>query len=205
MRAPCPDLEAALRGDRAAQERLFADLYPLVRKQMAFALGFSPLVDEAVQESLIEIYRSLHTYRGEAAFSTWALRIAVRTGRRFVRKERRDPASPEIAAELTEAQWNRAGEPAEPASPALHALVRGLMGLAPKKREAFIVMELLGITAAEAGHALGIPPNTAASRCRHAKLELRRALPAWLRAVHAEPAPISPGTTPIHDAETTTH
>jgi DNA-directed RNA polymerase specialized sigma24 family protein len=48
--------------------------------------------------------------------------------------------------------------------------------LTEKKRDAFILMSLLELTAEEAGVALGIPANTAASRDRHARAELEALL-----------------------------
>ena len=54
-------VRAAQRGDRAAQERVFAALYPLVRKQLYFQHGSSlqGSLDEAVQESMMTIFRAL--------------------------------------------------------------------------------------------------------------------------------------------------
>ena len=49
---------------------------------------------------------------------------------------------------------------------------RALAALDPKKREAFVLMGIFELTAAEAGRALGTFANTAASRFRHARAEL---------------------------------
>jgi DNA-directed RNA polymerase specialized sigma24 family protein len=51
-------------------------------------------------------------------------------------------------------------------------LRRALAKLAPKKRDAFVLMAIFELTAAEAGRALGTFANTAASRFRHARAEL---------------------------------
>jgi DNA-directed RNA polymerase specialized sigma24 family protein len=52
-------------------------------------------------------------------------------------------------------------------------LQRALAALNPKKRSAFVLMEIFDLTAEEAGKALGVPANTAASQCRHARRELQ--------------------------------
>jgi DNA-directed RNA polymerase specialized sigma24 family protein len=51
-------------------------------------------------------------------------------------------------------------------------LQRALAALSPKKRDAFVLMEIFELSQEEAGRVLGVPANTAASQCRHARAEL---------------------------------
>lgn len=69
-----------------------ANLYCPVRKHLALQLGFSALVDEAVQESMLTTLGSLRSFRGEASPNTWALKVASPTARRYVRAQRRHQA-----------------------------------------------------------------------------------------------------------------
>ncbi len=55
-------------------------------------------------------------------------------------------------------------------------LERLLAGLAPCKREAFILVELEQMTVVEAGQALGVNANTMSSRVRAARQELEQAI-----------------------------
>jgi RNA polymerase sigma-70 factor (ECF subfamily) len=55
-------------------------------------------------------------------------------------------------------------------------LERLLAGLAPKKREAFILVDLEEMTLLEAGQALGVNANTISARVRAARHELKEAL-----------------------------
>ena len=57
-------------GDDRARATLFARLYPLVRKHVSFVLGFDPATDDAVQESMVQIFRALPKFRGESSPST---------------------------------------------------------------------------------------------------------------------------------------
>lgn len=163
-------VRAAQSGDRAAQERVFAELYPLVRKQLYFQHGSTShgILDEAVQESMMQIFRGLPRYRGEAKLSTWALKIAIRQGRRHAKRLRTNST-------ISLDDWQEAGFTSAPSATAAQ-LRKLLASLQPKKREAFILMDILEMTASEAGAALSVSANTAASRCRHARLELRRGI-----------------------------
>jgi len=175
MEAPSTQqIRRAQMGDRNAQEQVLAYLYPYVRKHLSFVIGFRSFIeDEAVQESLLQIYRALPSFRFRASIKTWALRIASRTTRRLLRAHRRQLAT-----------FSESGVPPEDVPDGfsvqddatrddLIALAAHLAKLGLKKREAFVLIEVLGLTAQEAGAVLGVSPNTAASRHRHARGELR--------------------------------
>ena len=156
-------------GDAVATTALLRGLFPVIRKQIHFLIGPGPVADDAVQETLIALHRGLPRFRGEASPRTWASTIATRIARRVRRKEARYVASdepPEIAVFDTDLAG--AAE--------LHVLRAALDTLAPKKREAFVLMGILELSAEEAGRALGTFANTAASRYRHARAELEEYL-----------------------------
>jgi RNA polymerase sigma-70 factor (ECF subfamily) len=56
------------------------------------------------------------------------------------------------------------------------ALGRALDALSDKKRAAFLLVEIEGLTAEEAGQALSVPPATVRTRLFHARRELLAAL-----------------------------
>lgn len=147
-------------------EAALAELYPLVRKHLGFLLGFHSLAEDAVQESMLAIYLALPGFRGQSTRTTWALAIASRVGRRYLRREERLSRSP---GELAPAP---AGFDPPAGSAELLLLIRCLERLPPKKREAFILMAIFELSAREAAAVLGTFANTAASRYRHARNEL---------------------------------
>lgn len=61
-------------------------------------------VADLLQEMLLQIWRSLPSYRGEAAMETWAYRIAMNTGLTHLRREikRRGVMETNDAAQLVE-------------------------------------------------------------------------------------------------------
>ena len=152
-------------GDPVATGELLRDLYAVVRKQIHFILGSGPAVDDAVQDTMIALHRGLPGFRGEANVRTWAIAIALRTARR---QRRRDARHPHGGDDLEVATFDvdQAG------AAELAVMRRALATLDLKKREAFVLMGILELTAAEAGPALGTFANTAASRFRHARAEL---------------------------------
>lgn len=168
---PDPLVELARRaraGEAAASAALFRALYAVVRKHIHFQIADSALVEDAVQETMIALHRGLPRFRGEASPRTWAIAIAVRIARRIRRKHARYVVDAELDVAIFDTDATGAAE--------LAMLQRALATLAPKKREAFVVMGILELSAEEAGKALGTFANTAASRYRHARAELEALL-----------------------------
>jgi RNA polymerase sigma-70 factor, ECF subfamily len=153
-------------GEKAARDELLAELYKIVRKQVFFTIGGGPLAEDAVQETMIALYRGLPAFRGEAHPRTWAITIAMRTAQKLRRRESRHIPVEEVDTAIFDTDMAAAGE--------LVALQAALTRLSPKKRDAFVLMSLLELTAEEAGKALGTFANTAASRNRHACTELAK-------------------------------
>lgn len=169
MPSDLAQLAAAARdGDPAARRELLAALYVVVRKHVYFVLrGAQALADDAVQETMIAIHRGLADFRGDANPRSWALTIATRTAYRLRRKEARYVPSGDddaLEVEIFDVDQRGAAE--------LAALRKLLADLAPKKRDAFVLMAIFELSAEEAGRALGTFANTAASRYRHARAEL---------------------------------
>jgi RNA polymerase sigma-70 factor (ECF subfamily) len=160
--------QRAVAGDRSALQSLFRALFPLVHKHLSFVLGFSPLVEDAVQESMLGIHRALPRFRGEAAITTWALTIASRIAARHARRERRHQAE-ELDRAIADSIY---GHDTAASAAEMQLLVKALGQLTVKKRLAFVLFAILDCSATEAGQVLGTSPNTAASRYRHARQEL---------------------------------
>lgn len=158
----------ARNGDAAARDALLRELYTVVRKHIYFTIGGGPLAEDAVQETMIAMYRGLPGFRGDAHPRTWAITIATRTAHKLRRREARHVIVEDLDAEVFDLDQAAAAE--------LVMLRRALAGISEKKREAFILMSILELTAQEAGKVLGTFANTAASRDRHARAELETIL-----------------------------
>jgi RNA polymerase sigma-70 factor (ECF subfamily) len=151
-------------GDVRARDELLRLLYTAVRKHVYFVIGGGPLAEDAVQETMIAIYRGLASFQGDAHPRTWALTIATRIARRLRARDARHIPTDELDRAIFDIDESGAAE--------MVLLRRALAQLSPKKRDAFILMSLLDLTAEETGKALSTFANTAASRDRHARTEL---------------------------------
>jgi RNA polymerase sigma-70 factor (ECF subfamily) len=134
-------------------------------------------LDDAVQDAFLVVHTRLASFEGRSSLRTWIFGIA----RRVARDHR---PSPRAYADAVEADTLEALPDVDTKSPlaSLEAiedarLLEGLLaGLAPDKREAFILVELEQMTVLEAGQALGVNPNTMSSRVRAARREIGQAL-----------------------------
>jgi RNA polymerase sigma-70 factor (ECF subfamily) len=75
-------------GDRAAQHELFHRQKRRVHATLYRILGSNSEIDDLVQEAFLEIFRSLHTFRGEALLSTWIDRLTVRVAYAYIGRRR---------------------------------------------------------------------------------------------------------------------
>jgi RNA polymerase sigma-70 factor (ECF subfamily) len=151
-------------GDTASRDLLLRELYGVVRRHIYFMIGGGPLAEDAVQETMVAMYRGLAAFRGEASPRTWAITIATRTAQKLRRREARHVVVDDLDAQVFDIDQAAAAE--------LVMLRRALAKISEKKRDAFVLMSILDLTAQEAGKVLGTFANTAASRDRHARAEL---------------------------------
>jgi len=77
------------------KDQAIADLREILSKGLFFALvnrvprnKLDPLVDDFAQDSLLRVLDNLDTFRGEAKFTTWAQKIAVRVALTELRRQR---------------------------------------------------------------------------------------------------------------------
>ena len=102
LRAP-EDLQLAGRcvsGDRSAQRELFQREKRRVHATLYRVLGSNTEMEDLLQETFIEVFKSLGNFRGEAQLSTWIDRISVRVAYAHLTRNRIRPARLESVPEL---------------------------------------------------------------------------------------------------------
>jgi RNA polymerase sigma-70 factor (ECF subfamily) len=82
---------AAQGGDRSAMDQLLRRHYDRIYAVCRRVTGGTKNADDACQEALIKITRSLPRFDERAAFSTWAYRIATNASLDELRKRKRRP------------------------------------------------------------------------------------------------------------------
>lgn len=125
------------------------------------------------QEVMIIVHRRLPDFKGESVRG-WLYGICVRVAsdhRRSARARREIPHGelPESAAEATQLEQLDQGAQRQ-------RLMRALERISDEKRAALVLYEVEELTLAEVAEALGVPLQTAYSRIKAARQELRREL-----------------------------
>jgi RNA polymerase sigma-70 factor (ECF subfamily) len=180
-------VERARERDPRARRELAARSYGSVRRWARGWTDSAADADDLAQDVMVRMLRTLDQFAGDARFTSWlyaltrsaALDRRRSEGRERERREhpravenlRSDPApDPELRAE-------RRAE--------LDALERLLDTLPERQREAFELIELQGMSSAEAGELLGIEPVSVRAHLHRA----RRALRTLILANHPHLAP----------------
>jgi RNA polymerase sigma-70 factor (ECF subfamily) len=174
--------------DRDAIRETLEELLPHVRRWLFRLLGHSPDLDDATQEVLAELAGFLPRFEGRSKLETAAHTIATRVAYRYFAKQKTVTleAVPEPVAPHVDADTRLV------AREALARLQRCLRRLPPKRRAAFVLCAIEGMTPAEAARMAGT--TALAMRCRllWARREVSRMLAHdpylahWLPNVDAE-------------------
>ena len=130
------------------------------------------LAQDAAQDTFVKAWRRLETFRGECDERTWLMRIAINTCRDYHRTawlrhvDRSTPleALPEAGAEDVHPD----GE-----------VIRAVMALSRREREAVLLRYYQEMSIAEAAQALRISPSAVKQRLQRANRRLRDRLKEW--------------------------
>jgi RNA polymerase sigma-70 factor (ECF subfamily) len=136
--------------------------------------------DEAVQETMLRVYRGLGTFNGRYQLQAWVARIATNVSldmvRARARRPQRDPVTPDISenARLIVALTD---DPSEAVERVLdQEEIRSILSEIPDHhREALVLREFEGRSHEEIGEALGVSPQQAKALIHRAKKSFRRA------------------------------
>ncbi len=106
-------VEAVREGDRPAFELLYERYLPRVYRFVGKRLRNRADVEETVQEVFINVFSSVHTWRGEAPFAAWVFGLTRRTiAARFKRKRHETvPLSSEDEGVGASAELGRGDDP----------------------------------------------------------------------------------------------
>lgn len=171
-------VERSLQGD----SRAFADL---VRRyeRLVFRIAGGFLrdrgeVEDVAQEAFLKAYEALAGFRAGAPFGPWIAQIATRTcyDRLRARQRRGEVAWDDLSvSEQAEARSFAAGRPADDTTAARDLAERALATLSPKDRQALMLADALGHTAAEVGQMMGCTALAVRLRLHRARRAMRQA------------------------------
>ncbi len=150
--------------------------------------GNVALADDLAQETFIQAWRNLKSFRQEARFSTWLYRIATNCWLMDARKRKEqllgdrdaevidDEGDDDVPREAT-AYGDHAA-----ASTLKHDLARAMRLLTEQERAAIVQCYDNDLSHEEAAYVLGCPVGTVKTHIHRAKQKLKTALAAWAPA-----------------------
>ena len=174
------------RSDRALVDRVLAgaraDFEQLVRRHNQRLYRATRAItrddadaEDALQHAWLEIYRHLGQFRGDAAFTTWATRIAINAA---IAQTRRRPALVEVSDDVDggPALAVERGELGRVLEACLHELPQG-------NREVMVLRDVLELDTAETAACLGLSEAAVRVRLHRARAAVAAALTE--RTLHA--------------------
>lgn len=146
--------------------------------------------EDGAQETMINAFRHLKSFRGEAKFSTWLVTIAMNEGRKRLRKVKVAAETPlEIPTDENEGDFTPAvltdwrEIPLEALErKELRKKLREAVELLPEKyREVFVLRDIEGLNQEETAAALGISVTLVKVRLHRARMMLQKGLVPYLK------------------------
>jgi RNA polymerase sigma-70 factor (ECF subfamily) len=169
------DLLARFRAaTRAERDAAFEEIFRAHRGRV-FALcqrlcASRALAEDAFQETFLDVYKGLRSFRGESQLGTWIYRIAMRTA---LRVRARHPAPVDLDFDLA----GVAPHDALDARDRARRVQAALDALPAEQRVVVALFAVDGLSHAEIADILGIPEGTVWSRLHKGRKALAAALP----------------------------
>jgi len=173
-------VELASRGDGGAFERLVLRHQNSVYSQALRITGDRQDAQDVAQDVFIRIYRSLSSFKGDCAFSTWVYRVCSNMCIDFMRKNRKNAALSLAVIETDDGGEIELDIPDLSDSPheryetteRMEILERCLSALPADMREILILREIQGLNYQEIADSLMLEEGTVKSRLSRARKRL---------------------------------
>ena len=155
---------AARDGDALAFTRLYERTRALAWKALYKVVGPSPELEDLLQESYLQLLKSLRHFRGDAKVTTFLHRVCVNVALMHLRSRRRRPE--DLTDELPHAEAGPDANPERAAQVAQAlALTRAALAkMSDEKAQVLAYHDLLGLGPEEISKLVDVPVNTVRSR-----------------------------------------
>lgn len=171
-------------GDREAFTRLVHEATPLLRRFVLWRTEGSGEGEDILQEVLLQVQRSLPSFRGESRFETWLYALARNVCRSALRRRGRPAAA--VSMDADDAGWLEIPD----GSPGLLETLEGeqtrlllreaVERLPVAQREVVLLRDWEGLSYEEMARVLDVPIGTVRSRLHNATVRLAEDLMAAL-------------------------
>jgi RNA polymerase sigma-70 factor (ECF subfamily) len=172
------------RAFRAIMTRYNQRLYRLARG----IVGRAHEAEDVVQEAYVHAFRSLDSFRGESALSTWLSRIVINEALGRLRKQKREGKVTNLEAaqaEIIQFPGNASDDPERTMAQRqiLHLVEEATDHLPATFRAVFVARVIEGLSMEETAELLGIKPETVKTRLYRARQMVRKELDAQIGPV----------------------
>jgi RNA polymerase sigma-70 factor (ECF subfamily) len=174
-------IAAVLKGDAASFEPLIEKYSPRVFATARRYARRESEVEDIVQEVWLKAYQKLKSFRGEAPFEHWLMRLAVRTCYDFLRSHQRNRESSFSELSEPEDDWlerfvHNPGTARDDAAAARQLVQRVLQQLSPPARLVITLLEIEDRSVKEISKLTGWSVPLVKVRAFRARAEMRKVL-----------------------------
>ena len=133
-------------------------------------------LEDVLQSTFFEVYRSAKRFGGRSAVSTWILGIAMNVSRHLRRGESRRRSAMAAVARVTPAMNNRRPDESASHRESIERMQSAFEALPHDFRVVFVLCDLEGLKGVEVARTLGVPEGTVWRRLHEARMRLRAQL-----------------------------
>ena len=173
-------IRQAQTGDAAAFEYLYRCHNRRVYSLCLRMIGNTAEAEELTQEAFLQVFRKIHTFRGESAFSTWLHRLSVNTVLMRLRKKTVTvmPLEDSSTGDEFDEQKREYGAPDPMLAGSIDRmhLERVIAQLPPGYKQAFVLHDVQGYEHHEIAAMLGSSIGNSKSQLHKARVRLRKLL-----------------------------
>jgi RNA polymerase sigma-70 factor (ECF subfamily) len=159
-------------GDRRAQRELFRAYRGNVHATLYRILGSNRDIEDLIQDTFLQVFRSLERYRGEARLVSWISRITTRVAFAYIAQ--RKPASAALESVPDPPSNDPSAESQVAARDAARRLYAVLDRIDPKHRVPFALHVIMGMPLRDVADATDSTLVATKSRVWRARREVNR-------------------------------
>ena len=166
-------IDRIARGELAAFEAFYREYHDRLGRFLGLMTSQAALVEEALNDTMLVVWRRAATFNGQSKVSTWLFAIAYRTALKALRSHDEpveDPDADRFAAEGAGPEQRRSE------SEVRAALARALDGLSHEQRSVLVLTYFHDLPYAEIALIVGCPEDTVKTRAFHGRRRLRALL-----------------------------
>ncbi|MEQ8765409.1 MAG: sigma-70 family RNA polymerase sigma factor [Planctomycetota bacterium] len=161
---------------QAAESELFQTFAPRIRAVLSRIVGSGPELDDAMQESFVDVFRGLPSFQGRSGLGTWIYRVALRRGWKCSAREHHKRSWQVTAEALPEPETRMPPAEALEAKELAQRFEVALRRLDFDQRNVLALSASRDLSPQEIAETLGVPVGTVHSRLSRARTRLKQLL-----------------------------